>query len=112
MIDLVIEKITEQQTGKENTPAWMVGEQLKDICRKEPENAEIVLKDLDVTEMSIEAAEGKIKKWADEHKTGNCCCVPPNVAEKIIREFYGLGSPASDKQEDNAPGILNLADFL
>lgn len=87
----VFEKIEAQQKGKENTAAWMVGQQLKDICQDDPNCAQIVDQDLDIPEMSIVEAEKKIHAYADKQKrTGNCVCVPPNVAEKIIREFYGL----------------------
>ena len=89
----VFEMITAQQKGRECTPVYMVGQQLKDICREDPHNAEIVAQDLQNKSMSLEACEKKIKAWADEHKPGPkapCCCVPPDVAEKIIREFYGL----------------------
>ncbi len=41
-----IQMIEAQQQGKENTPAWMVGEQLKDICRAEPDSAKLVREDL------------------------------------------------------------------
>ena len=90
------EKIAAQQKGKENTAPWMVGEQLKEICSREPLAAELVEKDLAVKEMSLEACEKKIKEWADKHKKGGCAVVPPNVAEKIIREFYGI--PAAGNQ--------------
>ncbi len=86
----VFEMIEAQQKGKENTAPWMVGEQLKDICRREPECAGIVAEDLKNKDMGIDACEKKIKAWADGHKKGNCAVVPPNVAEGIIREFYGL----------------------
>lgn len=87
----VFEKIEGQQNGKENTAVWMVGQQLKDICRDDFNCAQIVDQDLDVPEMSIVEAEKKIREYADKQKrTGNCVCVPPNIAEKIIREFYGL----------------------
>lgn len=87
----VFEKIEAQQKGIEDTAAWMVGEQLKDICAADPHCAELVLQDLDNKDMSLQAAEKKIKAYADKNK-GNArsFCVPPNVAEKIIREFYGL----------------------
>lgn len=35
----VFEMITAQQKGKENTAAWMVGEQLKEICRSDAERS-------------------------------------------------------------------------
>ena len=84
----VFEKIKAQQ-GKERSAQWMVGEQLADVIRREPDLADIVDKDLDVPEMSLAECEKKIKAFADKHKTGNFACVTPIEAEKIIRELYG-----------------------
>ena len=88
----VVEKITHQQKGKEGTPAWMVGEQLKDICNGNETASEIVAKDLDMPAMSLENAAAQIKKYADNHKTGNFSCVTPVQAEKILCDFYGIGN--------------------
>ena len=104
----VFEKIEAQQKGKENTALWMVGEQLKDICRREPRAAELVDKDLDVKEMSIAECEKKIKAWADAHKKGSCAVVPPNVAEEIIRKFYGI--PATKGGPSQSPAATALPD--
>lgn len=64
----------------------------------------------------------KIKAHADElHKKlkGSCVCVPPDAAENIIRECYGL--PAKQKQVPAAQaaelpkqddGLLDLDAFL
>lgn len=123
----VFEKIEEQQKGNEYTDIWMVGEQLKDICRADPACAAIACEDLENKDMSIEFAAKKIKEYADvqKHKQkGNCVCVPPNVAEGIIREFYGLPSsaatdaPNEGQAVDPTPsnnitgGILDLDSFL
>ncbi len=114
----VFEKIEAQQKGKEESAAWMVGEQLKEICRADPHCADIISADLDNKGMSIDAAERKIKAWADEkHKKDkeNCVCIPPNVAERILRDFYGLpaaGAAAPVKTVDPTPEVLDLADFL
>ena len=111
----VFEKIEQLQKGKENTPAWMVGEQLKDICRREPRCEQIVLEDLANADMSLEKCEKQIKAWADKQKkTGNCVCVPPNVAEGIIREFYGLGKAeeTEEQQSGQKNGMLSLEDIL
>ena len=123
----VFEKIEAQQQGKENSAVWMVGEQLKDICRADPACAAIVAEDLENKDMSIEKASQKIKAYADDqHRKlkSNQICVPPNVAEQIIREFYGLpdaGEPiANDEiQAENpiqtnsiANGFLDLDSFL
>ena len=108
----VFEKITAQQ-GKERTAVWMVGEQLKEICEKEPRAAELVLQDLENPEMSLANCEKKIKAYADNHKTGNFACVIPSEAEKIIREFYGLDRPAERQIKQPTPGgIIDLANFL
>lgn len=127
MLNKVIEKISEQQKGKENTAVYMAGEQLKEICRFVAGAAEIVLADLDVKEMSIDYAEKKIKEYADKQKrTGGCVCVPPNVAENIIKDFYGLsGLEDMRTAETNSQtfgnlqnesrsqsGFIDLKDFL
>lgn len=115
MVQELIDKISSQQ-GEENTAVYMVGEQLKDICRNSPKAAELVLKDLDVEEMSITNCEKEIHKYADElRKTtkGNCVCVSPAQAEKIIREFYGI--PEDDGKENKVSdfgSIIDLSDFL
>lgn len=111
-----IEKINAQQKGKENTAVWMVGEQLKDILHREPAHEELIDRDLDIAEMSLEKAEDKIHQWANKQKrTKNCVCVPPNVAEDIIREFYGIPKaneravPETVKPQSS---IIDLADFI
>lgn len=117
-----IEKIEAQQKGKNLTDVWMVGEQLKDILRADPSLEELISTDLDVKDMSLADCAGKIKTWADTQKSkikGRCVCVPPNVAEGIIREFYGLPeagalapvpAPAPQPPEDDIP--LDFGDFL
>jgi hypothetical protein len=108
----VYEKISALQKGKENTAPWMVGEQLKDICRREPRCEQIVLEDLENPDMSLEKCEQKIKAWADKQsRNGNCVCVPPNVAESIIREFYGLGDGEVQTQKQSSD-FLELDLFM
>ena len=122
----VFEMITAQQNGQECTPVYMVGQQLKDICREDPYCAELVAQDLQNKGMNLYVCERKIKAWADAQKRkGNCVCVPPDVAEKIIREFYGLpergaakpeGITASPAPAEPAPhkdsGLLGLLDLI
>lgn len=100
-----------QQKGKENTAVWYVGEQLKDICRESFHNAEIVSTDLNNPEMSIEKCERKIEEYARKHKNGSCGCCPPNVADRIIREFYGIPT-AEDSAPAKQPDLIDLADFM
>jgi hypothetical protein len=114
MVNEVIRKIEEQQKKlKEGDIAFYVGEQLKDICRSVPEQAELILHDLDNPEMSIKKAEAKIAEYARNHKSGGCGCCPPQEADRILRDFYGLApasvssAPAEEKSE-----IIDLADFF
>lgn len=112
MIEQALEMLNEQQSKvKERSAPWMVAEQLKDICRKEPWSAELLAKDLENPQMGIVQAEKKIKAFADDHKTGGFSCVTPLEAEEILREFYGLGA-ASASVGGDTPKVLNLADFL
>lgn len=106
----------QQKEVKEFSAPWMVGEQLKDICRAEPTSAELILQDLSVKEMSITAAEKKIEAHASKHKVGNCGCVTPMQAEKILREFYGLPERGGAAQTHTASKpvrkVLDLSDFV
>lgn len=106
----VFEKIAAQQ-GQENTPVWMVGEQLKDMIRDCPGWQELVDQDLETKSMSLAECEKKIKAYADKHRKGNFACVVPSVAEKIIREFYGLTDEARGAKHGGG-NIINLEDFF
>ena len=104
----VFEKIEAQQKGCENSPAWMVGQQLKEICYADHHCAEIVSQDLENKDMSLAKAAQKIKAHADEvqkKNKENCVCIPPNVADGIIREFYGLpvAEQTAKSKEKQAP---------
>ena len=117
----VFVKISAQQKGKEDTIIWEVGEQLKEICRADSHCAEIVAEDLENPDMSIEKAERQIKAWADKQKrVGNGVGVSGIVAERILREFYGLpaagAAPTPAAPAPAAPvadsGFLDLDSFL
>ena len=100
----------QQAKVKPHSPQWMVGEQLKDICRKEPRSAENEA-------MSLIAAEKKIKAFSDSHKEkgATCFCVTPVEAENILREFYGLPRPDEIKPAAPPPPakkLVDLSDFL
>ena len=106
-------KIEAQQAKvKPRSPQWMVGEQLKDICRHEPKSAELIAQDLENTAMSITEAEKKIKAFADKNKTGQFSCVTPAESNRILREFYGLPKPDEVKPTTSAKKLVDLADFL
>lgn len=111
----VYELIEQQQQGKEDTEVWMVGEHLKDICRREPSCAAILEEDLQNPDMSLAKAERKIEAYARAHKKGKQGCCPPQVAERILREFYGLPDGSVKGVEPTSPAagrIISLADLL
>lgn len=105
----------QQEKVKARSPQWMVGEQLKDICRREPDSAELICRALEQDAFSITEAEKKIKAFADQNKTGNFACVTPAEAERLLRAFYKVERPKEtreDNPERKAGEILNLMDFL
>lgn len=117
-VEKAIAAIEEQQAKvKARSAQWMVGGQLKDICRHEPGCAELIYQDLQVEKMSITEAEKKIKAFADKNKVGNSSCVTPMEADRILREFYGLPERGEESQETENRNreerkVLDLADFL
>lgn len=104
----------QQKKTRPRSAQWLVGEQLKDICRREPESAQLLLQDLGREAMSVTEAEKKIKAYADSRKTGGFACVTAAEAEGILREFYGL--PAAGQAPPLPPprprGPIDLSDFL
>ena len=98
-----IEFIEAQQREHQNSPAWFVGEQLKEICRADPHAAEIVERDLELPEMSIAEAEKKIAAFAKNNRKGSVGFCSGADADRILREFYGLTASSA---------AFDLADFL
>ena len=122
-MDKAIAAIEEQQGRvKARSAPWMVGEQLKDMVRREPAIGELIAQDLTSGGMSLEKAEVKLKAFADKHRTGNFACVTPAEAEDVLREYFGLpkaGDPhqppaatASPRGSQGAEGVIDLADFF
>lgn len=112
-----LEIIAKAQKGLEDTDAFAVGEQLKELC-EDPACAGLVVKDLEIKGMGLKDCAAKIKAYADAHrkKGANFSYVSPKVAEGIIREFYGLPAPGARPAEQPKPApkedFLNLEDFL
>ena len=115
IIDEALAAIAAQQPQERST-VWMVGEQLKDMCRQDETAAEIVLADLrGNAQMTLAAAEKKIAERAKKNRTGGCGCVSPAEAEEILREFFGLGPVEGEGGAQARPGVpkvISLADFL
>lgn len=118
-MEKLIAMIEAQQKGHENDDVFTVGEQLKDMASREPAIVELLKQDLEVPEMSLVKAAGKIKGYSDTHRGGKSCfCVSPMVAEGILRKFYGLPKREAGKVQELAPSVsntvpkLDLSDFL
>lgn len=116
MIEKAIARITEQQQGlPEESNVYGVGEHLKDICMESAEIAELVFQDLENPEMSISKAEEKIHAKADElHKKykSSSVCVTPHIADKILRDFYGLQPKGEAPATASAPKLIDINDFI
>lgn len=108
----IYERISEQQKGQEGTAVWMVGEQLKDMCQRDPACIPLLEQDLQNPEMSLAKAERKIEAYAREHKKGNQGCCPPQEADRILREFYGLPGATVQKPAPTTDRIVSIADLL
>ena len=109
--------IAEQQKGHETEPRFMIGEQLKEIAEREPLSAELIERDLEIEEMNLEAAEEHFQEYADRnHGKANAFCITPKVAERLLREFYGLPIPEENapekKEADSSAGYIDLSSFL
>ena len=121
-MDKAMEAIAEQQAKvKARSAPWMVGEQLKDMIRREPGIAQLIAQDLTAGGMSLTAAEAKIKAFADKNKTGNFACVTPAEAEGILREYFGLpkagephpsAAPTPSPEGKAGEAVIDLADFF
>lgn len=115
-MEKLIEMISAQQVGHVNDDVFMVGEQLKDMARREPAIVDILKDDLTVESMSIKQAAAKIKDYSDKNrKNANCFCVTQIVAEGILREFYGLTKcePIEKQNTERKSALkLDLSDFL
>lgn len=108
IIEQALQKITEKQSKfNESDKRYWIAEQVKDICRENEDNAHHIYNDLDDEQMSIKKIEERIANYAKKH--GGCC--PPQPADKIIREFFGLAEP-TEKPAEPKNEMIDLADFL
>ena len=101
--------------------AFEIGEQLKDICRRDPACEKILLEDLQNPAMGLAAADKMLYDWGKKQAKGKVGCgISGRKAEELLREFYGLpaaGEAAAIPAVKAAPVLdgpfsLNLDDFL
>lgn len=112
ILNELINKISLQQKGKENTPEFAIGEQLKDIATCEPTSAEIINQDIEVSGMGLVDVAKYFKSYSDKnHKSQKVFCITPIKAEELIRKFYKL--PDKEVKEKTVKTeLLDLADFF
>ena len=96
------EIIDKQRDPAKKNHVWWVGQQIIDICKGHPRYADIVAQDLE-TGSKIADIEKKIAAYA----RANGGCTPPNEAERIILDFFGL-----DAEPEANEGVIDLADFF
>ena len=124
----VYEKISELQEKLDpESCAFEIGEQLKDICRRDPACEAILLEDLQNPAMDLNAADKMLYDWGKKQAKGKGGYgISGRQAEKLLREFYGLpeqfvDSGAPDRGEESQETenrnreerkVLDLADFL
>ena len=117
--------IEEQRKGHETEPLWMVGQQLLDMAADDPKKTlELLKQELVVSGMGLKDAAGALQAYADNNHQGKGgFCIPPHVADKILRDFYKLPemdlevrqqTPEQFREEIVASRSfgLKLADFL
>lgn len=112
IIEQARQKITDLQSKyNEDQMQYAVAEQIKMIASENDTNAQHIFNDIDDDKMSIAEVEKLIAAYAKKHK-GNCPPFP--VADRIIRDFFGLGTAsAAPKSASSADdNMINLEDFM
>ena len=104
--DNAIAHITEQMMAdaKDGKPApeiQAIEEKLSELCTTD-EVADKLMAD----GKSLQGAFSAIRTEATKRRGGsNCVCIPPNEAQKIIEDYYGITE--SDKQSGQRPHRRN-----
>ena len=107
--------IEEQQKGHETDPIYMLGEQIKEIAKREPACIELLEQDLNTPGMQLSDLSDHFQKYADKnHGSKNCFCITPKVAEKLIREFFSIPecAIATTESKASADQYIDLSSFL
>lgn len=114
----VYEKISElQEKLAPESCAFEIGEQLKDICRRDPACEAILLEDLQNPAMGLKAADKMLYDWGKNQAKGKGGYgISGQQAEKLLREFYGLpeagaAAPAAETPKAESM-VLDLSSFL
>lgn len=115
----VYEKIGELQAKLDpDSCSYEIGEQLKDICRRDPACETILLEDLQSPDMGLAAADKMLYDWGKKQANGKGGCgISGRKAEELLRKFYGLPEavgdapvPAAEKPRANSL-VVDLSDL-
>lgn len=113
MNNTLVEIISKQQAGHQNDPVFMIGEQLKEMAEGDEKVTELLIQDLQTDKMKLTDAAKELQKYSDEHRgKATCFCIPPKVAEEILRKFYGLPERGAEKKQTATAPAIDLSDFL
>lgn len=114
MHEQLLKLIREQQGEDECTPVFMIGEQLLEMAEGNAHITELLVADLQTDGMTLKDAAAGFKKYADKNRKGKSqFCITPKVADKLLREFYGL--PSAEERtapEQHSESFVDLADFI
>lgn len=114
----VYELIKQQQKQlAQSEPAWLIGRQLKDMARREPETEAALWEDLTAGALTLKGAAQAMQAEADrirKEQKGACVCITPTAAEKVLRKYFGLpeASEAATCPTGERNGLLDIADLL
>lgn len=83
----VMDKLRDEMAAKHGDPGiQIIGEAMTRMLRLSPDTAEAV----GTEGKTLAGAFAAVRSWAEKHKTGNNCFVPPAQAVEIVCEYYGL----------------------
>ena len=83
----VMDKLRDEMAAKHGDAGiQIIGEAMTRMLRLSPDTAEAV----GTEGKTLAGAFAAVRSWAEKHKTGNSCFVPPAQAVEIVCEYYGL----------------------
>lgn len=117
MREKLIELVRAQQKGHESTPRFFIGEQLLGMADGDEKVTELLVNDLQTEGMTLEKAEKELQSYSDKnHGKAKCFCITPDVAEKILRKFYGLPEASVTETSAAKPALeaplIDLSNFF
>ena len=83
----VMDKLRDEMAAKHGEPGiQIIGEAMTRMLRLSPDTAEAV----GAEGKTLAGAFAAVRSWAEKHKTGNSCFVPPAQAVEIVCGYYGI----------------------